>query len=350
MVGAVLLVISGRNIMYSVTAFKPTPDTYLVFDSERVCPLCGNDKKRVVSRRMQFKLDCTTVICEACAFCFVSPPPMKDAYDRFYREAYSHYYSQIHRKEQTEPIVETEWEKDRFNRIEQYKKIDGASVLEIGPGNGRFLSLVTRRGGICSAIEPSREFRNSLAKNGISIVGDFLEDVNSSKRYTIICAFQVLEHFHNPRAAVDKIFDLLEDDGIVILDVPNIWKPFRNLDRYFLRYVHLSYFSPDSLTRLLMTSGLELLHLEAGQHENIYSPSPIFAIARKRNTDTVSTGTTSIDNWNVLIRHLQRYRVKYLIFDAPRIWISLLKRSLHRAVSRSIIGAGYHNAKKILKA
>ena len=57
---------------------------------------------------------------------------------------------------------------------------------------------------------------------------------------------------------------LLADGGILAVEVPNILKPFRSLDRYFLRYVHPSSFSPLTLETMLQKHGFQQRFVDEG--------------------------------------------------------------------------------------
>lgn len=325
---------SKRILVNSGAGLKNAAD-YLFFDPERPCPLCGGAEHVLLSDKMQFALDCRTVICRECGFCFVSPAPTKAACNRFYQEAYAHYYRKIHRDVSTRMLRETAVEVKRLDLIAQYRPLGGARLLEIGPGAGRFLSLAAGRGADCTAIEPSEEFRNRLSEKGIRVIGEFLEQVATEERFDVICLFQVLEHFHDPVDAMTKIQLLLAPGGIIVLDVPNIRKPFRSLDRYFLRYVHLSYFSPGTLRRLLAVGGFEVLHLDEGKQE-IHSAQPLFVIAKPAAAP--ATLALSGDDWQELLVFLRRYRRRYPLADAPRLALRSMRRDLRRRLAASPIG------------
>ena len=313
----------------------PEREKFLSFGPARACPLCGSGEHFILSRSMQFRLDCTTVICKGCGFCFVSPAPTEAACRSFYRDAYAHYYGGIHPILEPESVRETPEETERFGTIERCRRVSGSRLLEIGPGNGRFLVLASRRGARCHAIEPSQEFRSRLASMGITPVGEFLETTPAAKSYDIIVLFQVLEHFHDPVASVRAICELLNDDGILVLDVPNIWKPYRSLDRHFLRYVHLSYFSPLSLGRLLQSQGLELLHMDTADRRSIHYPRPVFAIAGRVKLGGRPRDESPPEDWRRLARFLRGYRLSYPVFIAPRMMSRAWKARLRRVLRES---------------
>jgi SAM-dependent methyltransferase len=320
---------------------------YLAFDEERSCSLCGGREYAILSNKMQFRLDCRTVICKACGFCSVSPAPTKKAYDDFYKEAYATFYKKIHPDcAPLHTLKENAGEKSRLNLIERYKKINGSSILEIGPGNGRFISLVSLRGGKCSVVEPSKDYRRMIKGKGIEVVGDYLENVSADCRHDMIFMFQVLEHFRDPVSAIRKIEALLAENGILVLDVPNIWKPFRSLDRYFLRYVHLSYFSPVTLGRLLEGNGFEILLLDdGGGKRGICSPQSIFVIARPRQE---VNSMELKDDGVALEQYLRRYQWKYRVLYAPLVYLCMAKREIRKLLSKSPVGFFYRIMKRFV--
>lgn len=323
---------------------KSKSDKFLQFENDRACPLCNHAEKVVLSRRMQFGLDCTTVICRNCGFCFVSPPPTREAYQSFYREVYASYYQNIHPESVSEqPLRESAWEKSRLDLIETYKPLKGSKVLEVGPGRGRFLRLVSLRGATACAIEPSGDFRKSLEQSGVQVVGDFLENTSSEQKFDLIMLFQVLEHFHDPVDAVHRLKGLLAAEGVIVLDVPNIWKPFRSLERYFLRYVHLSYFSPQTLKRLFMSQGFEPLHINEGGSA-IVSPNQLFAVFHQ-NTEKKFEINLIQDDWRNLIAHLNRYRKIYPYLYVPQFHLRRLLGMTRRGLANSPIGHIYRHLK-----
>ena len=70
----------------------------------------------------------------------------------------------------------------------------------------------------------------------------------------------VLEHLTDPAAVLQKIKKWLKPDGIIHIRVPNIESKLLNHKIFFLGelspYQHLYYFSPNTISLLLMKAGL----------------------------------------------------------------------------------------------
>jgi len=85
------------------------------------------------------------------------------------------------------------------------------TVLDIGSGTGehaRFLRLFGKRVCTCNLFPPA------------DWVGDFL-DAPIEKSFDVIWCSHMLEHQRNPGLVLDKIYQLLKEDGIFALSLPH---------------------------------------------------------------------------------------------------------------------------------
>jgi 2-polyprenyl-3-methyl-5-hydroxy-6-metoxy-1,4-benzoquinol methylase len=281
---------------------------------------------------MQHGLDLTTVICDECSFVFTNPLPTRETYEQFYRDAYAQYYGHITPKPEglrlkLEPVSLTA----KFNRLEQTKPLAGCRLLEVGPGQGLFLWWARQRGSQVLGVEPSPDFCRVLAEAGLPHLQGTLADVRveTHGRFDIIFMSHVLEHFYDPNEALTHCRLLLSDGGILAVEVPNILKPFRSLDRYFLRYVHPSSFSPKTLVAMLNKHGFDRETLDEGEND-WRSPQHLFVIAKKCSAETASHGKPA-QRAEVVLETLARYRSHWAISLAPRWYVrsSLLRTRRH---------------------
>lgn len=275
---------------------------------ERSCPSCGGEKYRIISHKMQHNLDLNTVICTTCSFVFTNPLPEKSVYESFYTDAYADYYGHIAvRPSDNYRNQIPEFIRQKLNWISEIRQLAGKRLLEAGPGQGLFLWWAQNSGADVLGIEPSRVFFESLQKDNLPCVFGSLEQFDSVAlgHFDFIVMFHVLEHFYDPNVALEQARELLNDDGLIILEVPNILKPFRSLDRYFLRYVHLSNFSPHTLDIFLQKHGFELMFVNDGDVD-WRIPQHLFVIAQKKNI--VNQLPVSPENWNDVALHLSKYQ------------------------------------------
>jgi 2-polyprenyl-3-methyl-5-hydroxy-6-metoxy-1,4-benzoquinol methylase len=268
---------------------------------------------------MQHGLDLMTVICSECSFVFTNPLPARETYERFYREAYADYYGHITPKPlRAVTTVEPPQFSKKFSLLTQSGALSGSRLLEVGPGNGLFLWWAQRRGYEALGVEPSPEFCSVLAAAGLPYLQGVLSDVRPGTHglFDFIFMSHVLEHFYDPNEALQHCRSLLKESGILAVEVPNILKPFRSLDRYSLRYVHPSSFSPRTLQALLEKHGFRPLHADEGGAD-WKSPQNLFVIAEKQKAVPDQPLSVPAEADQVL-RALQDYRRRWRRCLAPK--------------------------------
>jgi SAM-dependent methyltransferase len=137
----------------------------------------------------------------------------------------------------------------------------GASVLDVGCGNGEFLEHLRRLGATrLDGIDFSPRAVSLAAERGIPVfLGMFSEYEAPPATYDLVVMYNYLEHTFDPAREVAKAKVLLRPGGHLIGELPN----FGSLDRrLFGRFWggnhvprHTFQFDPPSLTRLLTASG-----------------------------------------------------------------------------------------------
>jgi 2-polyprenyl-3-methyl-5-hydroxy-6-metoxy-1,4-benzoquinol methylase len=287
---------------------------------------------------MQHGLSLTTVICQRCGFVFTNPLPEKEIYERFYTEAYSTYYGHIAASPHGEKRVNMPKTIER--RLDQIKAIGpltGARLLEAGPGYGLFLWWAQKQGAEVLGVEPSPDFYRELKANGTPAILGSLEDIDIDQvgQFDIITMFHVLEHFYDPNDALVRCRNLLQPRGLLVVEVPNILKPFRHLDRYFLRYVHPCNFSPETLCAMLEKHGFDTLIMDQGG-DDWRSPQNLFVIGRKRER-VPSEWSFPRQSAGEVLHHLRRYQSRWSLTLGPS-WLVL---DAYRATRKAIFGGAH---------
>jgi len=126
------------------------------------------------------------------------------------------------------------------------------SLLDIGAGTGDFLVTAQSKGYEVAGVEPNKKARQLAEQKGV-VLKSGLEAFSKAKFQTITL-WHVLEHLPNLEQQIGKIVSLLEDDGTLIVAVPN----FKSYDAqhygtYWAGYDvprHLWHFSKTSVTKL----------------------------------------------------------------------------------------------------
>lgn len=102
------------------------------------------------------------------------------------------------------------------------KKQGKISVLDIGCGTGAFLSQLNAELFIKSGVEINPEGVAVGRKEGLEIYDqNVLEADFTGRKFDVVTLWHVLEHVPNPVEVLKKIRVILEDDGVLIFEVPN---------------------------------------------------------------------------------------------------------------------------------
>jgi 2-polyprenyl-3-methyl-5-hydroxy-6-metoxy-1,4-benzoquinol methylase len=160
-----------------------------------------------------------------------------------------------------------------LSSIEKIKPEKG-NLLDIGCGNGFLIRAANRRGWKTSGHEINCEDAKKLSeKLNIKIYCGDITSINLDTKFNTVTMFHVLEHLKNPLQHIKYIRSILNEQGILLLALPNIlnrsaiFKLF--LERIKIRRTeiavyydiqhHLWYFSPASVRIFLERNGSKLL-------------------------------------------------------------------------------------------
>lgn len=150
------------------------------------------------------------------------------------------------------------YEKEVLKALSKNKEIQ---ILELGCGPGHFLHTLKKRGySNLTGVDLGDEQIKVAEKLGVkeSIVQDdifhFLRETN--KKYDLICAFDVLEHFYKDELleVLELIYAHLKPQGIFIFRAPNGEGPFAGGFRYG-DLTHELAFTKNSLAQVLKVAG-----------------------------------------------------------------------------------------------
>ena len=227
-----------------------------------------------------FKKDHRTVVeCSKCKFLYAAAFDELELIRLYKREYYT---------SKDDPKIQ-EWIDRNCNIwLELAKEIKNklptkCCLLDVGAGTGGFLCAINEVMPEVSldAIESSREAVESI-KERIPIVQFPAETFdamsrNYEKKYTIITMLQCLEHITNPLEYLKIANSLLEDDGYLLITVPNRYTYRALIKKYdeplcFGNQTHLQFFSIHSIENILKEAGFKKFKRVAsfgGTHKNI---------------------------------------------------------------------------------
>ncbi|MEO6028112.1 MAG: class I SAM-dependent methyltransferase [Candidatus Binatia bacterium] len=158
------------------------------------------------------------------------------------------------------------------------------SLLDIGAATGIFMHLARERGWTPLGIELCEERAAAAAKEfDLSIhTGMFTADSLDGRRFDAATMLDVVEHTTDPLAMLESAHAVLRPGGAVFVAVPNQNCLLTVLVNLYARLggpsaqkllprlyvpIHLHYFTPRTLTRLVTDAGFRVVHLE---HAPVY--------------------------------------------------------------------------------
>ncbi len=133
-------------------------------------------------------------------------------------------------------------------------------LLDIGCGNGDFLYFAKSTGREVVGIDLDEEAVSVARKNGLDVRLGTIDILDPEKeKFDIITLGHVIEHVHDPLYLLRKCYNLLNKNGYIWIDTPNIdseghriyGRNWRDLDAPR----HLVLFSYDSLRNVLRDAG-----------------------------------------------------------------------------------------------
>ncbi|RJR30248.1 class I SAM-dependent methyltransferase [Candidatus Microgenomates bacterium] len=221
---------------------------------------------KILCRKNGFKI----INCEKCQFIHISPLPKAENIQKIYPKKY-------YEEESPYWIKKTLAEKDywlltyseKFEYLETIITQKRKKILDIGSFIGLFLQVGKKRGWEVLGIEPSQKASRIAQKNGIPTRIDFFENVTfqAQEKFDVINSELTFEHILNPVEVMTKAHSLLNNGGILVVQVPNdfsliqayLHKDFKKPFYWVSPPHHINYFTPDSMSKLLERCGFQVI-------------------------------------------------------------------------------------------
>lgn len=232
------------------------------------CNLCGGNEVAILSNRSRSGKPLQTVICRACGLVWSDPRPHEAR--QFYEEEYRLSYKQTYSPRPKHVWRAGQVALSRFEKIEPLLSSRKA-VLDVGTGGGEFAYLLHAMGHSVSGIEPNKGYADySIREYGLSIQVGFVQDaVFPPESFDVVTIWHVLEHTEDPGRVLALLRSWLKDDGMLIVEVPNIESTCQAPKSTF-HEAHLYNFNVVSLRRLAKKHGMhEAWHVISRDGGNI---------------------------------------------------------------------------------
>lgn len=198
------------------------------------------------------------VRCRRCGLARTNPRPTPEAIGRFYPADYAPYQTAggtapPNRRGLLQRLA------DRANGTSMPPLAPGAA-LEIGCATGSFLDRLKREGWRTSGVEVSPVAAAAAQQRGHDVwVGRVEATPLPSERPNLVCGWMVVEHLHDPVAALTRLHELSAPGAWLAISVPdfNAWGR-RLLGEYWILVDvprHLFHYTPATLDPLFARCG-----------------------------------------------------------------------------------------------
>lgn len=166
-------------------------------------------------------------------------------------------------------------------------ELENKRIFEIGASNGVLLKYLKDFGNNqVFGVEPSSKLCEDARKFGVNLTPQFFNKEyvnNSSEKYDCVIVRHVLEHIHELEEFVQLIAEILDKDGIVVVEVPSLDEMIFQKNYSNIFHEHLNYFSERTLNYLFSKASLVPAYTK---YVDIHGGA-IFAVYKKNEAEEI---------------------------------------------------------------
>jgi 2-polyprenyl-3-methyl-5-hydroxy-6-metoxy-1,4-benzoquinol methylase len=240
------------------------------------CNYCGDRDFEIITHYTRFEKH-DVLQCRKCGLVFLKLDADKEKVEEFYSDEYRKIKDlpiQSPEEHFNDPVTRNDSD-NRIKFILSRTAVKGKAVLEIGSATGGLLEKLKEQG--CqeiAGVELGKEFSDYASQRGFNIFTRSLEELDLKNKYDVIVTFHTMEHVYDPKAVFGAVYAALKPGGWFLGEVPNQndWRIQIFHDELVKRLHydpnHYYYFSPETLTNYLKTSGFSGIEMETVERYN----------------------------------------------------------------------------------
>ncbi len=155
-----------------------------------------------------------------------------------------------------------------IQKMQKFGLQKDSKIIEIGCNDGIFLDALCMNGYKNNlGIEPAQDAFQSATSKGHQVLNNFFSEdfsekiINQYGKFDICISRQVLEHIQNIQSFGNGLKNILKENALVVIEVPDFQANLDNLDYSFWEE-HVNYFTINTLTIYLNKIGIEILEIQ----------------------------------------------------------------------------------------
>ncbi|MEK7554897.1 MAG: class I SAM-dependent methyltransferase [Patescibacteria group bacterium] len=218
------------------------------------CPLCSHEVLIPNGKVQWLEMDFWYVVCTTCGLKFMNPRPTQKSAQAFYRNLFWEQKIRnigFHQPGQMWNTKRYKWDNEKRWNPEEGKKVmiekhrelrlntivttlsrfitlrKTTNLLEVGAGfSGTLRDIHEKFGSSGYVIEPSAEAQETLKSFGLTIVGNYAEDLEKlcrgKKKFDAIIFSHALENTNDPLQVIKWAKQCLTKNGIIYIQLSNL--------------------------------------------------------------------------------------------------------------------------------
>ena len=233
----------------------------------RPCPICDSHGPRHLHTQHFYQIDgggplrgYDVVVCRSCGFSFADHIPPQRAFDDYYRDLSK--YENVDKGGDVSPQDEKRYG-SVVALVAGFLNDNNAQILDVGCSTGKLLDLFRGHGfGQVRGLDPSAAcVQTAEIRYGIEVhqgtMSALPESLCSAGPFDCIILSGILEHFSDLDQALAKTSGLLDERGIIFVEVPDATAFAAHFGAPFQEFSteHLNFFSPLSLRNIMARYG-----------------------------------------------------------------------------------------------
>jgi len=234
------------------------------------CPFCGRDNPKTIYNQSGRRI----VRCKECKFMYQNPRGQNLVSKRHQGDYFKQEYLNT-------AVSHKKLFEEKFNAFLSNRK--PGMILDVGCATGQFLEVAQERGWRTVGIDVSEWVCNYLTNKGFTDIQNCtLEEADfPDELFDAVHMNHVLEHIPLPRDCLTEAHRILKPGGLIVIEVPNEYYfpyNYKIMNMLMPSHMtprqtaigHLSLFTPDTLQKVLKSSGFTPIRIRtegfANQH------------------------------------------------------------------------------------